>query len=97
VTGGTNEEDEEVPGSAEGSKARTTKKTQPRQASAGKAGAEGMRLFKLAGWPQRQDFLAVFGENGDRLTWEERAKVAGLPSAEKTAAQFQALLAKAVK
>jgi hypothetical protein len=39
----------------------------------------------------------VFGENGDRLNWEERAKVAGLSSAEKAAAHFQTLLAKAAK
>ena len=56
-----------------------------------------MRLFKLAGRPKREHFLVVFGENGDRLTWEERAKVAGLPSGEKAAAQFQTLLAKAAK
>ena len=80
-------------------KPRKVKNTKagPRQTSAGANRAEGMRLFKLAGRPKREHFLAVFGENGDRLTWEERAKVAGLPSGEKAAAQFQTLLAKAAK
>jgi len=78
-------------------KMKNSHKAVPRRTSAGKARAEGMRLFKLAGRPKREDFLAVFGENGDRLTWEQRAKTAGLPSAERTAAQFQTLLAKAAK
>jgi hypothetical protein len=75
-------------------KARSSHKAARRQTSAGKARAEGLRLFKLAGRPKREDFLAVFGDNGDRLTWQQRAKVAGLPSAEKAAGQFQTLLAK---
>jgi hypothetical protein len=78
-------------------KVRIIKKAEPRRTSAGKARAEGMRLFNLAGRPKREDFLVVFGKNGDRLTWEERAKTAGLPSAERAAAQFQSLLAKAAK
>lgn len=56
---------------------------------------EGLRLFQLAGKPKREEFLKIFGEKGDRLTWEQRAKVLGLPSAEEAAAQFSRLLAKA--
>ena len=66
--------------------AKTTKKVAPRQASAGKARAEGMRLFKLAGRPTEEQFVLVYGERGPRMTWDERAK-AGAP-----AAKFQAAL-----
>jgi hypothetical protein len=78
-------------------KVKNTHKAVRHQASAGKARAEGLRLFKPAGRPKREHFLAVFGKKGDRRTWEQRAKVAGLPSAEKAAAQFQPLLAEAAK
>jgi len=78
-------------------KAKAPETSAPRQSSAGKARAEGLRLFRVAGCPTREHFLAVFGKNGDRLTWEQRAKVAGLPSAEKAAAHFQTLLTKAAK
>lgn len=56
-------------------------------ASAGKSRAEGIRLFALAGRPSKQDFIKVYGENGPRMTWEQRAK-AGVP-----AEKFQAALA----
>jgi hypothetical protein len=49
--------------------------------------AEGLRLFKLAGRPTRAQFVAVFGPNGPRMTWEQRA-AAGVP-----ASKFQAALA----
>lgn len=68
-------------------KAKAQKKTAPRQTSAGKARAEGMRLFKLAGRPTEEQFVLVYGERGPRMTWEERAK-AGVP-----AKKFQAVLA----
>jgi hypothetical protein len=67
--------------------AKTTKKIATRQTSAGKARAEGIRLFKLAGRPTEADFVLVYGERGPQMTWEERAK-AGVP-----AAKFQAALA----
>jgi len=67
-------------------KAKATKTSAPQQSSAGKARAEGIRLFKLAGRPKREDFLAVFGERGPVMTWEQRA-AAGVP-----AAKFQAAL-----
>jgi hypothetical protein len=55
--------------------------------SAGKSRAEGIRLFALAGRPSKQDFIKVYGENGPKMTWEQRAK-AGVP-----AEKFQAVLA----
>ena len=67
-------------------KAKVTKKTAPQQTSAGKARAEGMRLFKLAGRPTEEQFVLVYGERGPRMTWEERAK-AGVP-----AGKFQSAL-----
>ena len=50
--------------------------------------AEGIRLFALAGRPTREQFIAVYGERGPRMTWDERAR-AGV-----SAKQFQAALAK---
>jgi len=55
--------------------------------AAGKSRAEGIRLFKLAGRPTREQFILVFGERGPKMTWDERAK-AGV-----SAKQFQAALA----
>ena len=49
--------------------------------------AEGLRLFKLAGRPTREQCILVYGERGPRMTWAERAK-AGVP-----ANKFQAALA----
>ena len=49
--------------------------------------SEGIRLFKLAGRPTKEQFILVYGERGPRMTWDERAK-AGVP-----AKQFQAALA----
>jgi hypothetical protein len=65
---------------------KAAKKTKQHQTSDGKARAEGLRLFKLAGRPTKQDFVKVYGANGPKMTWEERAK-AGVP-----AAKFQAAL-----
>lgn len=67
-------------------KAKAAKKSAIRQTSVGKARAEGMRLFNLAGRPSAADFILVFGERGPRMTWEERTK-AGVP-----ASKFQAAL-----
>jgi hypothetical protein len=55
--------------------------------SAGRSRAEGIRLFQLAGRPSQQDFVKVYGPNGPKMTWEQRAE-AGIP-----ADQFQAALA----
>jgi hypothetical protein len=68
-------------------KAKTTKKIAPQQTSAGKARAEGLRLFKVAGRPTREQVILVYGERGPVMTWAERAK-AGVP-----AKKFQVALA----
>ena len=49
--------------------------------------SEGIRLFKLAGRPTKEQFILVYGERGPRMTWEQRA-AAGVP-----AEKFQATLA----
>jgi hypothetical protein len=53
----------------------------------GKARAEGLRLFTLAGRPKKSDFIKVYGKRGHLMTWDQRAD-AGVP-----AAKFQAALA----
>ena len=67
-------------------KAKATKKVAPEQTVAGKARAEGLRLFKVAGRPAREQVILVYGERGPVMTWAERAK-AGVP-----AKKFQAAL-----
>jgi hypothetical protein len=67
-------------------KAKAAKKIAPKKTSAGKARAEGLRLFKVAGRPTREQVILVYGERGPVMTWEQRAK-AGVP-----AAKFQAAL-----
>jgi hypothetical protein len=59
----------------------------PSTKAAGKSRAEGIRLFTLAGRPSHQDFIKVYGPNGPKMTWEQRAK-AGVP-----AEKFQTALA----
>jgi hypothetical protein len=51
--------------------------------------SEGLRLFKLAGRPTKEQFIRVYGENGPKMTWDQRA-AAGIP-----AEKFQVALAKA--
>ena len=69
-------------------KSKTARKPSPKKGtSAGKSRAEGIRLFALAGRPSRQDFIKVYGDNGPKMTWEQRAE-AGVP-----AEKFQAALA----
>ena len=53
----------------------------------GSARSEGIRLFKLAGRPTKEQFIQVYGERGPKMTWEQRA-AAGVP-----AEKFQAALA----
>jgi hypothetical protein len=67
--------------------AKTSSKPQPHHKSAGVNRSEGIRLFKVAGRPTKEQFILVYGERGPRMTWDERAK-AGAP-----AKQFQAALA----
>ena len=49
--------------------------------------AEGTRLFALAGRPTKAQFVRVYGPQGPKMTWEQRAK-AGVD-----AKHFQAALA----
>ena len=42
--------------------------------------AEGTRLFALAGRPTKAQFLKVYGPNGPKMTWEQRAKRVLMPS-----------------
>ena len=67
-------------------KAKTAKKAAPQETAAGKARAEGLRLYKLAGKPTREQVILVYGERGPVMTWDQRAK-AGVP-----ASKFQAAL-----
>jgi len=60
-------------------KPKATKKTSLQQTSAGKARAEGSRLFKLAGRPTREQLIHVYGERGPVMTWEQQA-AAGVPA-----------------
>ena len=69
----------------------TPPKPQPQPKSAGSNRAEGIRLFKLAGRPTKEQFVLVYGERGPRMTWDQRA-AAGVP-----AAKFQAALLSAVR
>ena len=65
-------------------KAKTAKKarkqTQPKQTQAVRSNAaraniaEGTRLFALAGRPTKAQFVKVYGPQGPRMTWEQRAK-----------------------
>jgi hypothetical protein len=57
----------------------------------GKARAEGLRLFTLAGRPKKSDFIKVYGKRGHLMTWTQRAE-AGIP-----AEKFQAALRKAAR
>jgi len=79
--------------------AAKTKKTQaaakklaPAQVS--KARAAGVKLFVAAGRPTATQFVKVFGKDGVRMTWQERAAFVGLASAEEAAAKFQSMLTK---
>jgi len=69
--------------------AKTVKPQAPKKIAnaAGKSRAEGIRLFTLAGRPSKEDFIKVYGPDGPKMTWEQRAK-AGVP-----AEKFRAALA----
>src|ERR1019366_5093040 len=41
--------------------------------------SEGLRLFKLAGRPTKEQFRLVYGERGHLMTWDQRA-AAGVPA-----------------
>jgi hypothetical protein len=73
------------PGGQDDSQAATTTKVCRRES------LRGIRLFKVAGRPTKEQFILVYGERGPKMTWEQRA-VAGVP-----AEQFQAALAAKVQ
>ena len=60
---------------------------------AGKVRSEGLRLYALAGRPTKAQFIRVYGKDGAKWTWEQRAKQAELASAEEAAKKFQSMLA----
>lgn len=66
-------------------------KSESQQKSSGSNRAEGIRLFKLAGRPTKEQFVLVYGERGPRMTWDQRA-AAGV-----RAENFQTALASAVR
>lgn len=73
---------------------KTTEAPAPKSGTeAGAARSEGLRLYKLAGRPTKTQFIRVFGKDGARWTWEQRAKHAELASAEEAAKKFQSMLA----
>jgi hypothetical protein len=78
-------------------KVKVTKRSGPRQTAAGKARAEGLRLFKLAGRPTKEQVIHVFGDAGVAWTWVARAKAVGMKSAEEVARRFPELLKKPTK
>jgi hypothetical protein len=50
------------------------KTTQVRSKTARAHIAEGTRLFALAGRPTKAQFIKVYGPNGPKMTWDQRAK-----------------------
>jgi len=72
-------------------KAAAAKQVSVSQKSAGVNRSEGIRLFKLAGRPTKEQFIRVYGERGPKMTWEQRA-AAGIP-----AEKFQGALAAAMR
>lgn len=63
------------------------KQTQVRSKAARAHIAEGTRLFALAGRPTKAQFVKVYGPQGPKMTWAQRAE-AGVD-----AKHFQAALA----
>jgi len=49
-------------------------RTQVRSKAARAHIAEGTRLFALAGRPTKAQFVKVYGPQGPKMTWEQRAK-----------------------
>ena len=82
----------------EAPKAPATPKPVVPQTAAGAARGEGIRLFKLSNvatlakdenTTTKALFQHVYGPKGHTMTWEQRAKVVGLATAEEAAKQFQ--------
>jgi hypothetical protein len=53
---------------------KPSKQTQVRSKAARAHIAEGTRLFALAGRPTKVQFVRVYGPQGPKMTWEQRAK-----------------------
>jgi hypothetical protein len=53
---------------------KSVKQTQVRSKAARAHIAEGTRLFALAGRPTKAQFVKVYGRQGPKMTWEQRAK-----------------------
>jgi len=53
---------------------KATKQAQVRSKAARAHIAEGTRLFALAGCPTKAQFVKVYGPQGPKMTWEQRAK-----------------------
>lgn len=61
----------------------------------GAARAEGLRLHKLAGRPNKDQIMAAYGTpKAYGWTWAQRAKSVSLATAEEAALKFQSLLLK---
>jgi len=65
-------------------KAQAAKPAAPKQqpmttSEIGSARSQGIRLFKLAGRPTKEQFVLVYGERGPKMTWEQRT-AAGVPA-----------------
>lgn len=78
-------------------KAQATPKVEKPRTAVGDARAEGIRLYKLSSIgtiakdeekTTKQLFQHVYGERGHLMTWEQRAKVVGLATAEEAAREF---------
>jgi len=59
---------------ARATKVARPKQTQVRSKAARAHIAEGTRLFALAGRPTKAQFVKVYGPQGPKMTWEQRAK-----------------------
>ena len=53
---------------------KPAKQVQMRSKAARAHIAEGTRLFALAGRPTKAQFVKVYGPQGPKMTWEQRAK-----------------------
>ena len=67
--------------------AKTKAPARASKGSTSKPLVEGTRQFNLAGRPSREHLILVYGEQGPKMTWKQRA-AAGV-----SAKQFQAVLA----
>jgi hypothetical protein len=53
---------------------KLAKRAQVRSRAARAHIAEGTRLFALAGRPTKSQFIKVYGPQGPKMTWAQRAK-----------------------